>query len=143
MEEKDIIVKNSGVINLQFFDDFPDGNIIIAEGEKNIPFEMKRVYFINNLFNKKSVRGKHAHKELEQIIFCINGRFTLDLDDGVNKQSIVLEDAHCGIRLGPELWHEMRGFSNDCVILVLASDYYNEDDYIRNYDEFLKFVNNK
>jgi len=142
MENKDIIVKNSGVIKLQSFDDFPDGNISIAEGKKSVPFEIKRVYFINNLFNKKSVRGKHAHKKLEQIIFCVNGRFTLDFDDGVNKQSIVLEDAHSGIRLGPMLWHEMRGFSNDCVILVLASDYYNEDDYIRNYDEFLKVVNN-
>lgn len=138
--ELEIHVKNSGVLTMTFFDDFPDGNLTIAEGMKNIPFEIKRVYFINNLFNKKSVRGKHAHKELEQVIFCINGQFTIDLDDGTTKQSIVLDDSHYGIRLGARLWHEMRDFSNDCVILVLASEYYNEDDYIRSYDEFLKYI---
>lgn len=140
MEEPNIIVKNSGTIKLSFFDDFPDGNLTIAEGNKNIPFDIKRVYFINNLFNKKSVRGKHAHQKLEQVIFCINGRFTLDLDDGINKQSITLDDSHFGIRLGKMLWHEMKDFSNDCVILVFASDYYDEKDYIRDYGEFLKLV---
>ena len=83
-----IKVKNSGIIKLQFFDDFPDGNLVIGEAEKNIPFKIKRVYFINSLFNKKSQRGLHAHKKLEQIIFCVNGHFTLRLDDGKTKQNI-------------------------------------------------------
>jgi len=140
MKEKKIKVKNSGIVKLNFFDDFPDGNLVIIESKRNIPFDIKRVYYINNLFNKRSVRGKHAHKKLEQIIFCVNGSFTLKLDDGKNKQKIIMEDPYMGVRLGPKLWHEMEKFSNDCVILVLANDYYNENDYIRDYDEFLKIV---
>lgn len=138
---KKIKVKNSGIIKLQFFNDFPDGNLVIGESKKSVPFEIKRIYFINNLFNKKSIRGKHAHKKLEQIIFCINGHFILNLDDGKKKQSVLMNDPYCGVRLGPKLWHTMTKFSNDCVILVLASDYYVEKDYIREYEGFLKYVN--
>jgi len=140
---KKIKVKNSGLIKLKFFNDFPDGNLVIGEAKKTVPFEIKRVYFINNLFNKKAIRGLHAHKTLEQIIFCINGRFQLTLDDGKVKQKIRLDDPYTGIRLGPKLWHTMTRFSSDCVILVLASDYYKENDYIRDYHEFLKYVKSK
>ncbi len=137
---KKIKVKNSGVVKLKFFNDFPDGNLVIAEAKKNVSFEIKRVYFINNLFNKRSVRGKHAHKTLEQIIFCVNGYFKLHLDDGRNKQNIMMDDPYTGIQLGPRLWHEMSNFSSDCVILVLASDYFKEDDYVRHYGEFLSYI---
>jgi len=137
---KKIKVKNSGIIKLQFFNDFPDGNLVIGEGKKNVPFNIKRVYFINNLFNKKAIRGKHAHKKLEQIIFCVNGHFTLTLDDGKNKQKILINDPYCGVRLGPKLWHTMTKFSSDCVILVLADNYFKENDYIRDYCKFLKYV---
>ncbi len=140
---KKIKVKNSGLIQLQFFNDFPDGNLVIGEAKKTVPFEIKRVYYINNLFNKKSIRGKHAHKRLEQIIFCINGRFLLTLDDGKTKQKIWLDDPYNGIKLGPKLWHTMTKFSSDCVILVLANDYFKQSDYIRNYNEFLKYVKSK
>lgn len=140
---KKIKVKNSGIVKLQFFNDFPDGNLVIGEARKSVPFEIKRVYFINNLFNKKSVRGKHAHKKLEQIIFCVNGHFTLALDDGKTKQKILMNDPYYGVRLGPKLWHTMTKFSNDCVILVLADDHYKEEDYIRNYEEFKKYIGKK
>ena len=89
-----IKVKNSGIVKLQFFDDFPDGNLIIGESNKSVHFQIKRVYFINNLFNKKSIRGKHAHKKLEQIIFCVNGHFTLTLDDGRDKQKINMDNPY-------------------------------------------------
>lgn len=137
---KKIKVKNSGIIKLKFYDDFPDGNLIIGETKKNVPFNIKRVYFINNLFNKKSTRGKHAHKKLEQIIFCVNGYFTLNLDDGKNKQKILINNPYIGIRLGPKLWHTMTKFSSDCVILVLSENYYKENDYIRDYDKFLEYI---
>lgn len=140
---KKIKVKNSGIVKLQFYNDFPDGNLVICESKKNVPFEIKRVYFINNLFNKKAIRGKHAHKKLEQIIFCVNGHFTLTLDDGKNKQKILMDDPCVGVRLGAKLWHTMTKFSSDCVILILASDYYKESDYIRNYDKFIKYSKNK
>ncbi len=138
-----IKVKNSGIIKLQFFDDFPDGNLVIGEAKKSVPFNIKRVYFINNLFNRKSIRGKHAHKKLEQIVFCLNGQFTLFLDDGIDKQAILMDNPYFGVKLGPKLWHTMSKFSSDCVILILASDYFKENDYIRDYDEFLRFIGKK
>lgn len=136
-----IKVKNSGCIVLDFYNDFPDGNLVIGEALKNVPFKIKRFYFINDLFNKIAERGKHAHKKLEQIIFCVNGSFKLNLDDGKTKQSVVMDSPYFGIKLGPLLWHTMSDFSKDCVLLVVANDYYKESDYIRNYEEFKKVIN--
>jgi hypothetical protein len=135
-----IRVKNSGIVKLKFFEDFPDGNLFIAEARKNIPFKIKRVYFINGFANKKAVRGKHAHKKLNQVIFCLNGSFDLNLDDGKRKQKIRLKDPSVGIILKPMLWHTMSGFSKDCVILVLADEWYKESDYIRDYQKFKKML---
>ncbi len=137
---KKIKVKHSGLVKINFFNDFPDGNLVICEAKKNISFDIKRVYFINNLFNKKAKRGHHAHKKLEQVIFCINGSFVLKLDDGQTKQSILMNNSSWGVRLGPKLWHTMEKFSADCVILVLASDYYQESDYLRDYQKFLEYI---
>jgi hypothetical protein len=131
-----LAVKNSGLLALKFFKDLPDGNLFIAEAREQVPFDIKRVYFINTLANKKAIRGKHAHRELQQGIFCINGSFTLHLEDGKKKQRILLNDPSCGVLLGPMLWHTMSSFSYDCVILVLASAGFDEADYIRDYDEF-------
>jgi hypothetical protein len=140
---KKLIVKNSGFVKLKDFNDFPDGNLVIAEAKKSIPFDIKRVYFINKLFNDKSKRGHHAHKKCEQVIFCINGSFKIKIDDGVNTQILTMKDPTLGIILGARLWHTMFSFTSDCVILVLASKYFDADDYIRSYDEFLKFVREK
>ncbi|MDR4506376.1 MAG: FdtA/QdtA family cupin domain-containing protein [Candidatus Scalindua sp.] len=137
---KKIKVKNSGIIKLQFVDDFPDGILVIGEVKKNIPFEPKRIYYITNLSNPKAVRGKHAHKQLDQYIFCVSGTFRLSLDDGITRQNITLDSPYYGIRLGPMLWHTMSKFSRDCVILVVASDFFDEDDYIRNYKQFLEYA---
>jgi hypothetical protein len=131
-----LAVKNSGLLALKFFKDLPDGNLFIAEAGKQVPFDIKRVYFINTLANQKAVRGKHAHQNLQQGIFCINGSFALSLDDGKNRQRIRLNDPSRGVLLGPMLWHTMSSFSYDCVILVLASAAFDEADYIRDYDEF-------
>jgi hypothetical protein len=131
-----LAVKNSGLLALKFFKDLPDGNLFIAEAREQVPFDIKRVYFINTLANPKAIRGKHAHHTLQQGIFCINGSFTLSLDDGKKKQRILLNDPSCGVLLGPMLWHTMSSFSYDCVILVLASAGFDETDYIRDYDQF-------
>ena len=133
-----IIVKNSGYIELPRIVDERDGVLSIMQGNKDIPFDIKRVYYINHLENLESVRGKHAHKALQQVIFCINGSFTLTLDDGHNKQDIHMWRDNIGVILGTGLWHEMHSFSSGCILLVVASDYYDEADYIRSYDEFLK-----
>ncbi|WP_411822931.1 sugar 3,4-ketoisomerase [Leptospira sp. 'Mane'] len=133
-------VKNSGYITLKKVRDERDGNLVIAEAMKDIPFEIKRVYFINQLENSVSIRGQHAHHELEQVIFCISGSFVLGLDDGVNKQRIIMNKDNVGVILGKKLWHTMEEFSSGCVLLVFASDYYNESDYIRDYAEFQKVI---
>ena len=137
---KKIKVRNSGIIKLQFVDDFPDGTLVIGETKKNIPFDPKRIYYITNLSNPKAIRGKHAHKNLEQYIFCVSGTFRLHLDDGTVKQNITLDSPYYGIRLGPMLWHTMSKFSRDCVILVVASDCFDEGDYIRDYKQFIEYV---
>jgi dTDP-4-dehydrorhamnose 3,5-epimerase-like enzyme len=137
---KKIKVKNSGIITLQYYDDFPDGALVIGEASRNVPFDIKRVYYITNLSNPQGIRGEHAHKKLEQYIFCVSGSFRLYLDDGETRQSFTVDSPYYGIRLGPRLWHTMKKFSRDCVILVFASDYYDADDYIRNYEQFLEYV---
>lgn len=132
-----IIVQNSGYVYLNMIHDERDGNLVILEALRDVPFEIKRLYYITNLENSVSVRGKHAHRELEQIIFCVQGSFTLGLDDGKSKQKILMNKVNVGVRLGKMLWHTMEDFSDGCVLLVVASDYYKETDYIRDYDNFL------
>jgi len=140
MNGRALRVKQAGMVALQFVSDFPDGNLFIAEGFKHVPFEIKRVFFINCLANPDAIRGKHAHKTLEQILFCVAGSFVLHLDDGKTKQRITLNDPSWGIWLGPLLWHTMTSFSYDCVILALASGPFDEADYIRDYEMFLRYA---
>lgn len=140
---KKIKVQNSGIVKLKFVDDFPDGALVIGQARESVPFDIKRIYYITNLSNPRAVRGKHAHKKLEQYIFSLSGSFRLHLDDGRNKQNLTIDSPYYGIRLGPKLWHTMTKFSRDCVILVLADDYYDENDYIRDYDKFLEYVRNE
>lgn len=106
----------------------------------DIPFDVERCYFISIPTNDdNAVRGKHAHFDLEQIIVCVNGSFTLDLDDGRGeKESVFLSNNTEGVYIKDLVWRELRDFSADCVILVFASKHYNERDYIRDYDEFKK-----
>ena len=135
-----IRVKNSGIVRLTIRRNLRQGNLIIAEAMRNIPFPIRRVYFMNRIKDGRTVRGGHAHKTLTQAIFSANGSFTLNLDDGQHKPKLVLHGPDVGIILGPKLWHTMSKFSKDCVVLVLASDHYRERDYIRDYDEFLKIT---
>jgi dTDP-4-dehydrorhamnose 3,5-epimerase-like enzyme len=86
------------------------------------------------------MRGKHAHKKLKQVLFCISGSCAVELDDGKNKQKIILDQPHQGIYLGNNLWHTMSEFTNNCILLVMASDVYDESDYIRDYQEFLNHI---
>ena len=134
-------IKNCYPITLPVIPDGIDGKLSVAEGLVNIPFEIKRVYYIYDLENSIAIRGKHAHKQLEQVIFCVSGSFSLMLDDGSNSKEIRLDRRHEGIYLGTGLWHTMTGFSKDCILLVMASDYYNESDYIRDYNDFIRYVN--
>lgn len=133
-----IRVKNCKMIELPVIRDGKDGCLSVAENLRNIPFEIKRVYYIYNLNDKNAIRGKHAHKKLQQIIFCINGSFCLKLDDGINRQDVILDEPNIGIYMDAKLWHTMSRFSENCILLVLASDFYDESDYIRDYSQFLE-----
>jgi dTDP-4-dehydrorhamnose 3,5-epimerase-like enzyme len=116
-----------------------NGSLIALEENKNIPFEIKRVYYIFD--TKEGVRrGFHAHKSLEQALICVNGSCDILLDDGKEKSIMKLENRNEGIHLKKLIWHEMFNFSADCVLMVLASDLYCEEDYIRNYEEFLNYI---
>jgi len=118
------------------------GSLIAVEGNKDIPFDIKRVYYI---FGTKEgvVRGLHAHKKLRQILICVSGSCNILLDDGKERQEVSLEDASLGLEIGPGIWHEMKDFSMDAVLLVLASEHYDESDYIRDYKTFLATVGSK
>ncbi len=135
-----IYVKNSGYVELQRVVDERDGVLCIMNGMQDLPFDIKRVYYITHLENNYSVRGKHAHKTLQQVIFCISGSFVLSLDDGEKQQDVPMWRDNMGVILGPGLWHTMHSFSSGCVLLIAASDYYYEEDYIRDYDQFKAMV---
>lgn len=112
------------------------GGLVSLEQNKNIPFNIKRVYYI---FDTKEgvARGFHAHKDLQQVAVCVKGSCRFLMDDGHNKAEIILDNPNKGILIDVMQWHEMHDFSDDCVLMVLASNYYDEADYIRNYDDFL------
>lgn len=115
------------------------GSLIALETGKIIPFEIKRVYYI---FDTKSGvrRGKHAHHKLEQVLICIRGECKILLDDGRGEWIVVLKSPDHGLYIKDLIWHEMYDFSDDCVLMVLASDFYHEEDYIRDYVTFLHKV---
>ncbi|MEO1784728.1 FdtA/QdtA family cupin domain-containing protein [Thermodesulfobium sp. 4217-1] len=115
------------------------GSLIAIESFKNIPFEIKRVYYIFD--TKHGVkRGFHAHKSLKQIAICVSGSCKFLLDNGSEKEVVELNSPKLGILIEDLVWHEMFDFTPDCVVLVLTDKYYDPSDYFRDYDEFLKFV---
>lgn len=123
------------IIQLQTHGD-ERGSLVALEKEKNIPFEIKRVYYIFN--TKENVRrGFHAHKDLKQALIVVRGSCRFLLDDGKEKVNILLDTPSQALLIESFVWHEMYDFSEDCVLLALASDLYKESDYIRSYDEFL------
>lgn len=137
----EIKVRNSGYLKLSPYRDERDGILLIMESMKHVPFEIKRVYVISDFETGVSVRGMHAHKELRQVCFCLRGTLHLTLDDGTSRQKLLVKGmSSTGIILDPGLWHHMEAFSPDCILLVLASEYFKESDYIRDYDEFLRWV---
>ena len=115
------------------------GQLIALEEFKDIPFRIRRVYYMYNT-SEGVVRGKHAHKSLEQILVCIHGSVKIRLDNGSEKKVVTLEKPYEGLYIPNNMWREMFDFSPDAVLVVFASELYDESDYIRNYDDFLKYV---
>ena len=116
------------------------GSLIAIEAEKSVPFEVRRVYYI--FATKEGVeRGFHAHKALNQVAVAVTGSCEMVLDDGECENSVLLDSAQKGVLIGPGVWRVMRNFSSDCVLLLLADQHYDEADYIRDYQEFIEWVN--
>jgi len=115
------------------------GQLIALEELKEIPFNIRRVYYMYKTV-PDAVRGKHAHRSLQQVLICTSGSCKVRLDDGKEKREVLLDKPWQGLYISNVLWREMYDFSPDAVLMVLASDYYDEADYIRNYDDFLSFV---
>lgn len=131
--KKIINTKLSQIVEIPQIED--EGFLCFAESERNIPFSVKRFYYIFDVISN-AVRGKHAHKKTLQMLFCLRGKIKILLDDGVEKEEVVLDKPNQGIFLNKMMWHEMVEFEKDTLLLVIASDYYDEDDYIRDYDDF-------
>lgn len=114
------------------------GNISVVENGITVPFDVKRTYYLYDVPGGES-RGGHAHKELRQLIIAASGSFDVTLDDGNVKRTFTLNRPYQGLLVVPGIWRELNNFSSGSVCLVLASKTYEEDDYIRDYEEFLTF----
>jgi len=118
-----------------------DGSLVSLEGNKTVSFDIKRVYYIFG--TKKGVsRGFHAHRNLKQVAICVTGSCRFILDNGRLREEVVLDKSTTGLLIDDLTWREIYDFSPDCVLMVLASEHFDELDYIRDYQEFLKAVNN-
>lgn len=125
---------------IQFKNNFDHrGQLTFMEGNNEIPFAIKRIYYLQNI-PTGYLRGEHAHKKLEQVLIALSGQFEVIVDDGTTQQTYLLNHPQQGLYIGAMLWHELKNFSKEAVCLVLASQCYDESDYIRNYDQFLNLA---
>lgn len=125
------------LVNLKEIPD-PRGKLTVIESLKDVPFEIKRIYYIYGVSPATS-RGLHAHKTLSQVVIAVSGEFEIKLDDGENTEIFLMNKPNIGLFVPPGIWREMLDFSVDAVCLVIASDFYLESDYIRDYNEFLRY----
>ncbi|WP_126455348.1 sugar 3,4-ketoisomerase [Sulfuriflexus mobilis] len=114
----------------------PRGNLTFVESIRHVPFAIQRVYYLSDV-PEGAERGGHAHKELHQLIIAISGSFDIHLDDGHSKKTVHMDCSHSGLYVCPMIWRVIDSFSSGAVCMVLASDYYDELDYYREYDQFI------
>lgn len=139
-EQKRFYVEDCSLIELDKHHSDRRGNLTVVENGMTLPFNTKRVYYLYDVPGGES-RGAHAHKTLEQLIVAVSGSFEVSMDDGVNKKSFFLNRPYQGLYVKPGLWRDLAGFSSGAVCMVLASEVYQAEDYIRDYDAFLEFRN--
>jgi dTDP-4-dehydrorhamnose 3,5-epimerase-like enzyme len=113
--------------------------LTFIEQNRHVPFDIQRIYYLYDVPGGES-RGGHAHRDLEQVAIAANGSFDLVLDDGEQRQTVHLNRSYYGIYIPPGVWRELENFSSGSVCLVLASEFYDEEDYIREYDAFLEYI---
>lgn len=117
----------------------PRGNLTFIEENRHIPFQIKRVFYVYDVPTGKS-RGAHAHRKLEQVLICLSGSFIVNLDDGDQKKIIRLNRPWQGLYMPSMIWASQSNFDHGSICMILASDFYHETDYYRDYDLFLKAV---
>lgn len=117
------------------------GQLVAIESGRNIPFEIRRVYYLTGV-TPTEPRGFHAHRQLQQVAIAISGRCRMVIDNGRARGEVWLDSPDKGLLIDNMIWREMHDFSPDCVLLVLASEFYDEADYIRNYKQFLEMARN-
>lgn len=111
------------------------GKLIALEEKKDVPFEIKRIYYIYEVESGVR-RGFHSHKKLEQVLICVHGSVKILLKTPEYEETIILDNPKKGLYIGPDIWREMYDFNDGAVLLVLASDFYDENDYVRDYSEY-------
>lgn len=115
------------------------GMLISLEANINVPFDIRRVYYLFDTCTEAQ-RGFHAHKKLKQVLICVSGSCVIVLDDGVDRREVLLDDPGVGLYLESGIWREMHSFSEGAVLMVVASELYDEADYIRDYNEFISYL---
>ena len=131
-------VNDCSIIELSKHHSDRKGNLSVVQNGNDVPFDVKRVYYLYDVPGGES-RGSHAHKELRQLIVAASGAFRVTLDDGTTKRSFVLNRPYQGLCVQPGIWRDLDDFSSGAVCMVLASEVYKEEDYIRSYEDFLAF----
>lgn len=135
---KNTTVYDCSIVGLSQHHSDRKGNISVVENGKTVPFDVKRTYYLYDIPGGEE-RGAHAHKELQQLIIAASGSFDVTLNDGNVKRTFMLNRPYQGLYVVPGMWRELNNFSSGAVCLVLASEVYDEGDYIRDYEEFLKY----
>lgn len=135
------MIDDCRIIDLPRIND-PRGNLTFIEGGDHIPFDIRRVYYLYDVPGGAE-RGGHAHKELHQLIISISGSFDIHIDDGYSKKTIHMNRSYYGLYVCPMIWREIDNFTSGSVCMVLASEYYDELDYYRDYSEFVNNAKNK
>lgn len=128
-------IQNCNIIELPKIGD-PRGNLTFVESGRHIPFDIRRVYYLYDMPGGAE-RGGHAHKALHQLIIAMSGSFDIHLDDGYEKKTIHMNRSYYGLYVCPMIWREIDNFSSGAVCMALASDYYDEIDYYREYNQFI------
>ena len=115
------------------------GNLTFIEEDRHVPFDIKRVYYLYDVPGG-ATRAGHAHKTLQELIIAVSGSFDVILNDGLKRKRVPLNRAYCGLYIPSMIWRELENFSTGSVCLVLASELYDEDDYIRDYEAFVEYA---
>ena len=135
-----ITINDVKLLNLRTFIE-PDGNLVPIESKHDIPFDIKRIFYVYGV-NDQNDRGKHAHYKTKQVLICLSGEVEVICDDGVHRKKYKLTKPHQAIYIPEMIWDEQRYMSEDAVLLVLSNTYYDSKDYIEDYDEFLMMREN-